>query len=368
VPVLTPQGVRSPARPDVVHAGRATSTVRYRLLLVLLLGSLLAMSLLAVGVGAVHVPLSAVLGIVTDRLLPGEAGQTWTPAQERIVWEFRVPRALLAAVVGASLATVGTVLQAVVRNPLADPFLLGVSSGASFGAVVVILLGASAAGGLGLSAAAFAGALLATALVFLAAQSGGRLTPARLVLAGVALAYLFQAAYTYLLQKDDAGRAAQNALFWLLGSLAGARWDTLLIPSLVLALGLLALLTQSRTLNAVLAGDDAAISLGVAVHRFRLQAFLLTSLLTGTAVAASGAIAFVGLIVPHVTRLLVGSDHRRVLPLSALLGAVFLQAVDIAARLLDVPQELPASVVTAALGVPFFLWLLRRRTDRTTIT
>lgn len=320
-----------------------------------------ASTLLAVSIGAVQVSPAQVWGIVADRLAPGTVAADWTAAQAQIVWEFRLPRALLALLVGAGLAVVGAVLQALVRNPLADPFLLGVSSGGSLGAVLVFILGTSALGGLSLSMAAFLGALLAMALVYLLAQRSGRITPARLVLAGVALAYLFQALYSFVLQRAQSGRAAQQVLFWLMGSLGGARWETLPIPAVVLLAGLLYLLVQHRPLNALSAGEDTAISLGVGVASLRVRLFVLTSLLVGVMVAVTGAIAFVGLIVPHAARLLVGADHRRVLPVSALLGAVFLQLVDVAARTIAAPQELALSIVTAVFGVPFFLWLLRRR-------
>lgn len=312
-------------------------------------------------VGSVAVPPADVLSIAAHQMFPGWVADGGDPALQRIVWQYRMPRALLALLVGAGLALVGAVLQAVVRNPLADPFLLGASSGASFAAVAVIVSGAALGGMVGLSGAAFLGALTALVLVYLMAGGRGRLTPGRLVLAGVALSYLFQAGYSFLLQRADAARAAQSALFWLLGSLAGARWHHLLLPAVVLLAGMVVLLAQWRSLNAVLAGVDTAISLGVPVHRFRAQMFVLTSLVTGVMVALTGAIAFVGLIVPHAARMLVGADHRRLLPVSALWGAGFLQAVDIAARVLDSPRELPLSVVTAVFGVPFFLWLLRRR-------
>ncbi|MEV4805551.1 iron ABC transporter permease [Nonomuraea sp. NPDC049421] len=334
---------------------------RFAVLVTVLAVAVVASTWLAVSIGAVPVALGQAWGIVADKLASGLVPRTWTPVQEQIVWEFRLPRALLALLVGAGLAVVGAVLQALVRNPLADPFLLGISSGASFGAVLVAIMGASALGGLSMSAAAFAGSLLALGLVYLLAQRAGRLTPSRLVLAGVALAYLFQSAYSFVLQLAQSGRAAQQVLFWLMGSLGGARWHLLPVPAVVLAAGVTYLLMQHRPLNALAAGEETAVSLGVNVGRFRLTLFLLTSLLVGVLVATSGAIAFVGLIVPHAARLLVGADHRRVLPVTALLGAVFLQLVDVAARTVNAPQELALSIVTALFGVPFFLWLLRRR-------
>ncbi|TDC96654.1 iron ABC transporter permease [Nonomuraea deserti] len=341
---------------------------RFAALVVALAVAVVAATWLAVSIGAVHVALPQAWGIVADRLVPGLVPRTWTPVQAQIVWEFRLPRALLALLVGAGLAVVGAVLQALVRNPLADPFLLGVSSGASFGAVLVLILGASTLGGLSLSGAAFAGSLLALGLVYALAQRSGRLTPSRLVLAGVALAYLFQALYSFVLQQAQSGRAAQQVLFWLMGSLGGARWHMLPLPTVVLVGGLVYLLLQHRRLNALTAGEETAVSLGVNVARLRITLFVLTSLLVGVLVATSGAIAFVGLIVPHAARLLVGADHRRVLPVTALLGAAFLQLVDVAARTVNAPQELALSIVTALFGVPFFLWLLRRRSVDRAVT
>lgn len=334
----------------------------YGLLLIALGIALVVAVGAAISLGSVGVPLAQCWQIVAYHLFPGlDAPNDAT--QDQIVWAFRLPRTLLAVLVGACLGLVGTVLQAVVRNPLADPYLLGVSAGASLGAVIVIVLGSGAAAGLGLSGAAFAGALVATALVYLLAQRRGVITPARLVLSGVALAHLFQSAYSYLLLKAASGGtgAASGVFFWLLGSLAGARWEELLIPSVVLAVGGAALLTQARSLNSLLAGEESAVSLGLDVRRFRIQMLLLTSLLVGVMVAVSGAIAFVGLIVPHLVRLVVGSDHRRVLPVAALVGATFLVLVDLVARTADQPAELPLSIVTAVVGAPFFLWLLRRR-------
>lgn len=340
--------------------GRRPGLPPYPLVLAGATGLLAIATAASVLLGSVWIPPARVIDVVADHLLSHAPEDPVTTVHDRIVWQYRLPRAVLAVVAGAGLAVVGAVLQAVVRNPLADPFLLGASSGASFGAVLVIVSGATL-GGLGLSAAAFVGALAAMVLVYAMTRAGGRITPGRLVLAGVALAYLFQAGYSFLLQKADAARAAQSALFWLLGSLAAARWHNLGLPVLALCVGLAALLLRWRALNAVSGGEDVAISLGVAVHRLRAQMFVITSLLTGVLVAVTGAIAFVGLIVPHAARMLVGADHRRVLPVTALLGAGFLQAVDVAARLLDAPQELPLSVVTAVFGVPFFLWLLHRR-------
>ncbi len=353
--------------PPAVRAGRRgpdrtskISDARYALVLGGLAAALVVSTLLAISLGTVDVPLGHSWRIVASHLLPGSVEPVWTSTEETIVWTFRMPRALLAILVGAGLALVGAVLQAVVRNPLADPYLLGISSGASFGAVSVLVLGSAAFGGLTLSAAAFAGAMLAAGLLYLLARRFGGLSPLRLVLAGVALDYLFRAAYSYVLQQATFGQAYATVLFWLLGSLGAARWELLPIPAVTILLGLVLLLVQARPLNALLAGEETAVALGVNLTRLRTALFVVTAVMVGVMVAVSGAIAFVGLIVPHVCRMIVGADHRRLLPVAALTGATFLQVADLASRLVDKPREQPLSIITAVVGVPFFLWLLRR--------
>ncbi|HKR52609.1 MAG TPA: iron ABC transporter permease [Pseudonocardiaceae bacterium] len=321
-----------------------------------LLGGLGFALLLGIGIGSVQVPLPTVAAVIVDHLLgrdprPGTADQ--------IVWQFRAPRVLLAALAGAGLAVSGTMLQAVVRNPLADPYVLGLSQGAGLGATVVIVLGTGALSGLGVSAAAFLGALASLAAVVILGQRAGQFVPTRLVLAGVAVGYLLSA-MTNFFQFHANPEQLRSVVFWLLGSVAGAAWDQLWLPALCVATVTIWAMTQNRRLNALLLGDEAAIAVGVSVHRFRLQILVASALLTGTIVAVAGGIGFVGLIVPHVVRFLVGPDHRRVLPFAALLAAVFLVVVDVLARTIDPPSDLPLSVLTAAVGSPFFLWLLRR--------
>ncbi|MGH3611735.1 MAG: FecCD family ABC transporter permease [Pseudonocardia sp.] len=307
----------APPRPAVdrstttPRAGRRRSSWAGFSLLLVGLGAATVLSvLLAVGAGPVSVPLSETVRIIGHHLAPTLVDAALDPVHDQIVWNFRLPRALLGAVVGAGLTLVGTTLQAAVRNPLADPYLLGVSSGAALGAVLVLVLGSAAVGGLSLSAAAFIGALVSTGSIYVLGRRDGRITPFRLVLAGVALAYLFQAGYSYLLITGDP-RGTQGVLFWLLGSLGSAGWSDLGLPALVLVLGSGLLLLQARSLNSLLAGDETAVSLGLDVNRFRVQMLIVTSLLVGVMVAVSGAIAFVGLIVPHLARLVVGADHRR---------------------------------------------------------
>ncbi|UTH74463.1 iron ABC transporter permease [Chromobacterium sp. IIBBL 290-4] len=328
--------------------------------LVLALLLLLALSLpLASGFGPAPVAFSAAGKVLLHQLgLPVQPD--WEAGQDLIVWQLRLPRVLLGGLVGAGLALVGAALQAATRNQLADPHLLGVSSGATLGAVTVMLFSGNLLGALTLPLAAFAGALLATLLVVAIAMRQRRLQAERLLLSGVAVSFLLMALANLLLYLGDQ-RSAAGVLFWMLGGLGQARWELLPAPLAALVLGLASLLAASRPLNALMAGEQTAVTLGVNVGRLRLLVFAVSSLLTGAMVAVSGAIGFVGLMIPHIARRCVGADHRRLLPVCALLGALFLIWVDAAARTLIAPEDIPAGVGTAAVGGVFFIWLLRRR-------
>nr|WP_079785132.1 iron ABC transporter permease [Pseudomonas sp. LPH1] len=333
---------------------------RFRLLL-LGLAVLLALSCaLSLVFGAAQVPLERVLAILARQLFGIEPAVAVSVGQDSIVWQLRAPRVLLGALVGAGLALVGTALQAVTRNPLADPHLLGVSSGAAFGAVLVVLYLGEFAGMLSLPLAAFVGAMASMLLVLAIASRGGRLHSERLLLAGVAVSFVMMAASNLLLYLSNP-HAASSVLFWMLGGLGLARWELLWLPAFCLALALAVLLGLGRALNALMAGEQSAVSLGLEPRRVRLLVFVVASLLTGVLVSLSGAIGFVGLMLPHVARFLVGAEHRRVLPVAALLGALFLVWVDVAARTWLAPQDLPIGIVTAAIGGAFFVALLRRR-------
>lgn len=294
-------------------------------------------------------------------LQPGD----WSTAQFQIVWRVRMPRVLLAALVGAGLALVGVAMQAMVRNPLADPYLLGVSSGASVGAVSVLAFGALAfAGDLALPLGAFGGALTACVAVYFLAYTNGRLLATRLILGGVAIAYCLGGVTSLIVLTADQRELANSILTWTLGSLAGTRWDELGLPAALLVVGAALLLTQARALNALLSGEESAATLGVDTTRTRRWLFVLVSLVTGVLVALTGPIGFVGLIVPHITRMLVGAEHRRVLPVAALVGAIFLVWVDVFSRIAFAPAEVPVGVITSLLGGPFFVWMLCRKNAR----
>ncbi|MES9506931.1 iron ABC transporter permease [Streptomyces sp. NPDC000609] len=312
---------------------------------------------LAVGIGAVDVPAGDVWTVLVHHATG--RGAVDDIALDQIVWQFRTPRVVLAAVVGAGLAVAGAVLQTLVSNPLADPTVLGFSHGASLGAVLVITLGGAGLGGLGVSGAAFVGALLAGLLVFALGQRRGRLAPTRLVLAGIAVGYVLLSATSFV-QLRATPTELRGVMFWMLGSVSGARWSQLPAVTAVVAIGTALLASFGRRLNALLAGDESATSLGVDVHRTRAVLLVVAALLTGTVIAVAGGIGFVGLMIPHLVRLALGADHRRLLPLSALLGAVYLVLVDLLSRTVNRPDELPLGILTALLGAPFFLWLLRR--------
>lgn len=340
-----------------VRPGRATG-LPYAVLLAALATALVASTLLATGFGPVGVPAGEVARILVHHLSGG--GDTAATA-DLIIWRLRFPRVLLGAVVGAGLALAGAVVQGVVRNPVADPYLLGLSHGASVGAVLVLTTGVAFLGALTLPVAAFAGAAAAMTVVLAMARHRGRLLPVRLILVGVAFGHLFAGVTSFVLARADSSAAQQQIIFWLLGGLSGAQWETLPVPAAVVAGGALLLLLRARRLNALVLGEEASTALGVNASRLRWQLLVLTTLLTGTVVAVSGGIGFVGLIVPHLARMLVGADHRRMLPVTALLGALFLLWADVAARMLISPAELPIGILTAFLGVPFFLLVMRAR-------
>ncbi|SHN46698.1 FecCD family ABC transporter permease [Cryptosporangium aurantiacum] len=296
------------------------------------------------------------------RALSARAGLPVTPLPlltDSIVWDLRLPRVLLAALVGAGLAVCGAVLQALTRNPLADPYLLGISGGASTGAVAVLVLGWGA-GAAALSVGAFAGAVVAFGVTLLLA--GARWTqPNRIVLAGVAAGQLFSAVTSLIVVSDASVQNTRGVTFWLLGSLAAASWPTVGLCAVVGAAGVLVCWAAAPALDAFAYGADVAQSLGFAPGRVRALLFTTTALLAAVLVASSGAIGFVGLMVPHAARALVGARHRLLLPACALTGAIFLIWADTAARTVFAPQEVPVGVVTALVGVPAFAVLLRRR-------
>lgn len=348
--------------------GKTTRNTQARARRKINLAPALAMGVLAlvlslswsISVGAISVPMSTVWGVLANNLIPGMVAQDWSAGREAIVWDIRFPRAILACMVGAGLALVGASLQAVTRNPLADPHLLGISAGGAFGAILALLHTGMFIGLLTVPLFAFLGALGATLLVLAVSQFASSTSAGRLVLAGVAVSFIVMSAANFLIFLGDP-RATHTVVFWMLGGLGLAQWGQLVYPLAILVLCAAYLRRNATNLNAMTVGDETATTLGIPAARFRLSVFVIGALLTGVMVAFSGIIGFVGLMVPHIVRMLVGGDYTRVLPVSALCGAIFLLWADIFARTIMAPDELPIGIVTGLLGGMFFIWLLSRK-------
>jgi len=307
--------------------------------------------ILGVRFGSVRVPTSEILAILAG------GGD---PAMRDIVLDLRLPRVLLAVLVGGGLAISGATFQALLRNPLAEPYILGISGGASVGAVLVLALGWAVAGSWVLPIAAFAGAVLAIVLVFRVATSTGRAMDVRvLLLAGVVVAAFFSACIAFILSVSPA-RTVQSAVLWIMGSLAAATWQSVALAAAYTLPATVLLMRLARPLNLMAVGEETAHYLGADVEGVKRLSLGVAALITASGVAVAGVIGFVGLVVPHAIRLLVGSDHRALLPLSFLAGGAFLALADLVARLALAPTEIPIGVITAFVGVPVFLVLLRR--------
>ena len=332
---------------------------RAELIAIALAFSTLAIAVVSAGIGPVATDPMTVLQIIGHHLFSFPAESTWSQTTDTIVWITRMPRVLMAVAVGATLAIAGAALQAMVRNVLADPYVLGVSSGASTGAAFAIVVFAGSGGGiLLLSGFSFIGAVLATLLVLVIGGAGGNATPFRLVMAGMAVGYALSSVTSFLIFASDSPEASRSIMFWLLGSLAAIHWSTAQLSLVVAAIILVALTAASAHLDALAAGDETALAVGIRPEATRLVLMVVVSLAVGVMVAGSGIIGFVGLVVPHMARGLVGARHRVLLPACAFLGASFLLVADIGARMLFAPQEMAIGVVTGIVGAPLLLLLL----------
>ena len=322
----------------------------------LLVALLVVTVFLSVGVGAVPLTPGEVLAALVSK--GTDAAQS---TDSVIIWDLRIPRIILAVVIGAALAAAGAAFQGLFRNPLADPFAVGASSGAALGASLVIVLGVRSSGaGMGpVPFAAFIGALLAVAIVYGVSAIGETAPVVALILAGTALSTLLSAIVSLLMLTSD--RGMHEIFAWLLGGLSGRSWPQLQATWPYLVLGSAALWLFARPLDALALGDETAQSLGLSIQRARAVIVLLATLATAAAVSASGVIAFVGLIAPHIARLLFGSSHRRLMPAAMLIGSLLLLLADDVARTAFAPLEIPVGIVTSLLGGPFFLYLLKSR-------
>ena len=345
--------MRSIIRPS--SDGRVTSP---QFLLGLLFALALVLLIANLGVGAVGIAPGDVVGILLQKV-GIDLGVSYEPQHEAVLWNIRLPRVLLAVLAGGALAIAGASLQGVFRNPLADPSIIGVSSGAALGAVAAIVAGISFLGSFSLAIAAFAGGLLATAVVYGVSRINGRTDVVTLILAGIAVnatAGAVTGMFMFIADDDQ----LRSIVFWTLGSLGGSTWAVIWPVAPMIIAGVVLLPLWARSLNLMALGDREAAHVGVSTERVRLGVIVLAALVTGAAVAVTGIIGFVGLVVPHIIRLVVGPDHRLVMPMSALGGAGLLLLADLIARNAAIPTEIPIGVVTAVAGGPFFLWLVSR--------
>lgn len=336
----------------------------------MLLAILLVISIvLGVALGSVTIPFGEVWRIMLYKLAEilglerfvqlGEIRES----TQNIVWFLRAPRVILGMLVGAGLTLSGVGMQAFTKNPLAEPYVLGISSGASLGAVLAMVVGVYLPiGKLSISTGAFLGALFSIILVYTLAKSrDGGVTPIRLVLVGVAISSLCSAFTNYIVYTAPDDAAVREATFWMLGGLGSAKWADLPPLAILILPCFITMLAMAKPLNAMMMGDSSAVTLGVNLNRIRQILILITALLTATSVSVSGCIGFVGLVIPHLVRSIVGPDHKRLIPLSALCGAIFMIWVDVGARMIHRPTEIPVGILTAFLGAPLFLWMIKVR-------
>ena len=308
----------------------------------------------AVSLGAVKINLSDTYQIITYQLFHIGNIDQFAKSTIAIVWNMRSPRVIMGLIAGAGLALCGTVMQTTVNNPISEPYILGISAGATFGATLLIILGIKSFIGFG----AFIGAVVATAAVIAIASIGKKLTTTSLVLAGVVVNALFTSISNFIISVGANSDSIMSIKFWTMGSLTSSSWDSILLPFILVLVALLFFLTQYRVMNAMLMGDEVAITLGISLHVYRLIYMLVISFITGILVPSCGIIGFVGLITPHIARALVGTNHKKVLPISVMLGSLFIIWADVLARCLLPDAELPIGIFTALVGAPFFVYIV----------
>jgi len=333
----------------------------FTLLIVFLIGLLLISIIFGIMLGPVKISPDSVLKVVLNKLLKKDYfPATWKASTESIVWTIRSPRVAMGIITGAGLSLAGVCMQALTKNSLAGPYILGISSGASTGAVAALTLGIFTSIGIyAVPLSAFLGALVSATLVFAIAKTNGEFTATKLVLTGMAISAVFAACTNILIFGAKDEQVVRSALFWMTGSISGTKWTQLLLPLVTLIISIIILQLFSTSLNGMLLGDHVALTMGIDVEKIRLLLVIITTLLTAIIVSFTGVIGFVGLIVPHGARTIVGSEHSRVIPVSCLIGSILLIWADIGARLIFSPEEIPIGVITSLIGAPFFLWLLK---------
>ena len=336
---------------------------QYIIFCLVMLALLIISFIMATRLGSVDLKLDVIRKVIANRTMGKEIYPvTWGESTETIIWNIRIPRIFTAFIVGAGLTLCGILMQALTKNPLADPYVLGISHGASAGAVSVIMYGYLAfLGGYGTMVGAFIGAVLSIVMALRIATIRNKVTATQLVLAGIAVSALFGAITNFMIYYTKTGSdKVKTANYWLMGSLNGASWEKLKYATIAFVICLVLILALSKGLDVLLLGDDVAVTVGVDTDRLKLIIIILATLLTGIIVSISGTIGFVGLTIPHITRSIVGTKHRRLIPASVLVGGVFLVVADIISRVIVSPEELPIGVVSAFFGAPFFLYLIRK--------
>ena len=332
---------------------------------VLLILLFIASIILGISFGAVDIPPYDVYRVFLYKVFGikiGNLDEILNSTLFDIIWGVRMPRVLLGAFAGMALAMVGVIMQATIQNPLGDPYILGLSSGASLGATFSILIGFSGVlSSFGAPLGAFLGALMASIFVYFLARIGGRITPFKMILAGMVISSICSSLTSLIifLSKDNEGIRTVN--FWMMGSLAGAKWNEIVIIMPIIILGVIFFMTQYRTLNLMLLGDEVSITLGTDLHKFRIIYLLITSLMIGLLVYVSGMIGFIGLIIPHIVRIIFGTDHKKIIPIAALLGAIILIWADVISRILIKGTEIPIGIVISIIGAPLFVWLMIKK-------
>lgn len=325
--------------------------------IIFLLGLVLLSMLVAVCLGSVKIPLFEVYNIMAHKIFGQQIMGDLKPSHIDIIWQLRLPRVLMAAIAGAALSMSGAVMQASVQNPLAEPYILGIASGASFGAVIAILIG-GIGGFVGTTIWAFGGAILATVLVMFLAGLRGQMSTVKMVLAGAVVSALLSAGANFIIYMSNNAEGMRSVTFWTMGSFAGAKWSTLFLPAVGTGFAGILFLSQARKLNVMLLGEEAALTLGIDLVSVRRFYMILTALLTAIIVSACGVFGFVGLVIPHIVRSLIGSDHRKLMPVVILSGSFFLIWADVLSRVLLKSGDLPIGIITALIGAPFFMYLL----------
>ncbi|RXM72585.1 iron ABC transporter permease [Clostridium tetani] len=320
----------------------------------------------AVGIGSVKIPVADVYRIISYKIFGIKGLESAIQGQfVDIIWQIRLPRVLLGVVVGMGLALGGVVMQATVQNPLADPYILGISSGAILGATFFILVGSNILTGtfqsIGIAFWAFIGALMSSIMVFKLSSIGGRITSTKLVLSGMVVSIICSAFSSLMVYLTNDNNAVRSISEWAMGSLTGGKWSNLWFPTIITFILIAFFLCQYRIMNTMLLGDEAAITLGIDLSKYRKLYMIMVSILTGVLVSSCGIIGFIGLVIPHITRSLAGSNHKNNLPIATLIGGIFLVWADVLARIILKNMEMPIGIITSVIGAPFFIYIILKR-------